>query len=257
MRKENVYIIPELDNLEDYIKLANEKGLHFEYNDFYIPDELDNADLISERIAKYNSEPNMPRGNTMHGSFLDVTIFSSDKVIREHSEYRIKESLEIATKLGVKAVVIHTNYIPNFVDEFYLDNWVDMNARFIRKMLDEYPDISIYMENMFDQDPTTLRLLADELYDEKRFGICFDYAHACVFGTVDTLEWITVLGPYIKHIHINDNDLIRDQHLALGDGQIDFDEFFECYEKYFSDATLLLEVRGMEKIKKSLEYIGM
>lgn len=92
--------------------------------------------------------------------------------------------------------------------------------------------------------------------EHPRFGICFDYAHAHVFGDENHIEeWVKTLAPYIRHVHINDNHCKTDEHLAIGDGNIDWRRFLLYREKYFPEATILLEVKGMDKIKKSMEYL--
>lgn len=250
-----IYVIPEKNNMEPYIKLAKDYGIRFEYNDFFWPANLDKPGYIDETVAFYKGVDGMPSGNTLHGSFLDVTIFSRDEKIKKISEDRLRESMDIASRLHARAVIIHTNFIPNFQDDVYEDYWVESNAFFIKKLLDEYPDISIYMENMFDESPKLLHRLATFMEGNERFGVCLDYAHVNVFGKTNSLEWIKLLAPYVKHIHINDNDLNKDSHMALGDGLIDYKMFFRLYEKYFNEATVLIEVNGIEKITKSLEFI--
>ena len=117
-------------------------------------------------------------------------------------------------------------------------------------------DINIYIENMFDDTPELISRLGEGMMGIANFGLCFDYAHAQVFGNPEEIgTWVKMLSPYVKHIHINDNDLKKDLHLAVGDGCIDWQEFKHYYEEYFYDATVLIEVNGIEKIKKSLEFL--
>ena len=252
----NFYIIPDRNEIDSFIELSKKYGFKFEYNDFFLPFNLDKKSYVDETVNFYKNHKDMPEGNTLHGSFLDVTIFSRDDNIRKASEYRLRESMEIAKEIGAKAVIIHTNFIPNFKDDAYENYWVEANVLFIKKLLVEFPDISIYMENMFDIEPVLLLRLAKELEDEKRFGICLDYAHVNVFGkAVAPMEWLEKLAPYIKHLHINDNDLIKDSHLSLGEGKIEYKEFFEFYKKKLSSVPILLEMNGLEKINKSIEYL--
>lgn len=68
-------------------------------------------------------------------------------------------------------------------------------------------------------------------------------------------EWIETLSPYVKHIHINDNDLTQDLHLTLGDGKLDWDKFLEYYNVYFSDCSVLIETTLPENQIKSLEFL--
>ena len=68
-------------------------------------------------------------------------------------------------------------------------------------------------------------------------------------------EWVKALSPYVKHIHINDNDLVSDLHLALGEGKIDWKRFKEYYETYFPQASVLVEMKNLADVEKSLKYI--
>lgn len=252
-------IIPDYNSIEESIKIAGEYGVGFEYNDFFMPGVLDDEDALWEKIKKYQtlqSREEYPVYCTSHGAFLDVTIFSDDAKIKDISVRRVRQSLEISKKLSMKGVVFHTNYIANFKASFYQENWLNRNEIFWREMCKEYPDVNIYIENMFDDSPELLARLAEKLKDVPNFGVCFDYAHAHVFGEEKEIDkWVEALAPYIKHVHINDNDFHEDLHLAVGDGKIDWDKFKANREKFFPDASILVEVSGEEKIRKSLNYL--
>ncbi len=257
MKIKNMLIIPQAEKLTEYVELAREHGYGFEYNDFFVPALLDDEAALEERITLYNRPEHKTQFSTMHGAFFDVAIASDDPKIREISEFRVDQSLEIAKRLGVSGVVFHTNYIPNFFVESYLDGWVKKNVEFWSKKLEEYPMLNIYMENMFDMGCEMLVRLGNAMKDYSNFGICFDYAHAHVFGEAREIEhWVSQLAPYVKHIHINDNDLFRDLHLAVGDGKIDWRRFKQYYEKYFMDASVLIEVTGLSKLRQSIEYLS-
>ena len=59
----------------------------------------------------------------------------------------------------------------------------------------------------------------------------------------------------MKHVHINDNDLHSDLHLAVGEGMIDWDGFMLNCEKYFKDCTILIETNGAKKQRASIEFL--
>ena len=46
----------------------------------------------------------MPGYCTLHGAFLDVTVFSDDSLIARASDYRVEQSLTIAKRLGVEGL---------------------------------------------------------------------------------------------------------------------------------------------------------
>ena len=256
MRCKKILIIPDRAELSSYTKLADRLNLGFEYNDFFIPKLLDDTEQLDAVIAEYEQMSGMPGYCTLHGAFLDVTVFSDDSLIARASDYRVEQSLTIAKRLGVEGVVFHTNYIANFKTDSYRDSFVKKNAVYWSEKLLKYPDIQIYMENMFDDTPELLAGLAEELKGYNNFGVCFDYAHAHVFGNPDEIGlWVQTLAPYVKHLHINDNDFGQDLHLSVGDGKIDWKMFKNYYENYFPEATVLIEVNGMEKIRKSLDFL--
>lgn len=249
-----LYLIPDRENIEESLKFIKENQCACEYNDFFLASILDDKKKqmeIIEMYAKFRSDFSK---DTMHGAFLDVTVHSSDAKIREISELRVRQSMDIAKEMGLRGVVFHTNRLYGFRDGTYLKNWKDANKHFFAKVCEEYSNQQIFMENMFDEAPDVLCGLAEEMKEYENFGICLDYGHGVVSDT-PVSEWINTLAPYVKHMHINDNDLKNDNHAAIGDGQIDWKKFSEEMKQIPMDATVLIEVNGIEKQKRSLEYL--
>lgn len=245
-------IIPDRNRLDESLELAGKYGFGFEYNDFFYPDVLDDTELTDEIIGKYQS-CDLPEVCTMHGDFFDVIVFSQDRRIREISEIRIRQSLDTARRLGVTGTVFHTNQNPAFRSESYVSGWLKSNISFWGRILPEYSDMNIYIENMCDSSPDMLGALARELSVFDNFGVCLDYAHAEVFGG-GADSWVEQLAPYTKHMHINDNDLKEDLHLAVGDGRIDW-ERFRGHLDSFGDITVLIETSDLENQRRSAEYL--
>ena len=121
-------------------------------------------------------------------------------------------------------------------------------------MLEENQDVNIYLENMFDTTPDILEQLSEGLKHHLNYGMCLDYAHASI-SKVKPEIWAKQLGKYVKHIHINDNDGISDLHLAWGEGNIDRQTFYNCYEKYMKEASVLIETNSYENIIRSLDLL--
>lgn len=246
-------IIPQRTNIEESLGLAAEYGSGFEYNDFFLPEALDDRRLTEEIISEYKAL-SLPEYCTLHGAFFDVTPFSPDKRIREVSDMRIRQSIEAAEKIGAKAVIFHTNYNPFLNSPQYLKSWLEENAAYWSGILRSYPKIGIFLENMFDTSPSVLKGLAERLCHFDNFGVCFDYAHAAL-TPVPLGEWSRELSKYVRHIHINDNDLVSDLHLAVGEGKIDWNEFYGLYGDYFEDTPVLVETSSARRQKISLERL--
>lgn len=246
-------IIPRFNELSRSLELADRYDLGFEFNDFFTPDILDD-DSRRVKITEEYKRAGLPNYRTSHGAFFDVIPFSPDTKIREISDLRIKQSITAAQELGAAAVVFHTNYNPFLSTKSYIDGWIEQNSAYWGGILDGFSDINIYLENMFDTSPDIMAELAERLCVHQNFGICFDYAHAALTA-VPQKEWAERLCKYVKHIHINDNDLKSDLHLAVGDGRIDWNEFYQLYEKYLSGATVLIETSQLENQQRSLEFL--
>lgn len=248
------YIIPDRKEIETSLRLAGEYGCAFEYNDFFIPEVLDDPEKQEEIIEFYARYRSDFSNDTMHGAFFDVTIHSSDPLIRDASVLRIHQSMEIAKRMGLKGVVFHTGRLAGFRSEKYLKLWHDINRWFFTELAEAYPQQQIYMENMFDEAPDVLADLAESMKDISNFGICLDYAHAAL--TDFPLQgWLGTLAPYILHMHVNDNNLKDDLHQPVGDGQIDWKTFDSLIRKHQIEATTLVEVSGCEGQEKSLNYM--
>lgn len=239
--------IPDLEHLEEWDALK----IPFEYNDFMLPGILDQKEETERRIREYLQPERDRSEDTLHGPFLDITIHSSDSLIRKVSDYRIRQACEIAVRLQVKGMILHTNIIPNFYEKSYRRGWLDRNAEYLSALLEEYPGLYIYMENMFDEEPDCLAALAERMQGQ-RFGVCLDLAHANISGT-DISVWHDTCAPYIMHYHINDNHGYIDEHLPAGDGGIDWKKILPCLRR---DVSVLVEVNSLEKYRKSVEYLS-
>ena len=172
-------IIPDRMNMKESLRLASEYGAGFEYNDFFHPEVLGFQGAAEKIAAEYKAYP-LPEYCTVHGAFFDVIPFSPDKKIREISDLRIRQSIEAAEKIGAKAVIFHTNYNPFLNSPDYLERWFGDNDKYWSKILCDFPDIQIYLENMFDTTPYVLKELAGRLCRFGNFGVCFDYTHAAL-----------------------------------------------------------------------------
>lgn len=248
-----VSIVAQAQNIEAHKDIAKEYKVSFEVNDFYNPDVLENTEEMN-RLIEFYQKAGLPEGSTMHGAFFDIVVFSHDSRIREISELRMEQSMKIAVRLGVKGVVFHSNISPVLSGVEYDQRAIEMTVEYMECLLKRYPDTEIYLENMFDTDPDILAAISERLCIYENYGVCFDYAHASISST-PMKEWLEALAPYIKHIHINDNNLKRDQHLAIGDGRIDWKQFMEYRRLYFEECSVLIETTLPENQRRSLKYL--
>lgn len=246
-------VIPKLEKIEEYVRLAEKYDLGFEYNEFFNPCLLDDEEALEEIMQKY-TQNHLPKYATMHGAFYDVVPCSMDERIRQVAQLRIQQSLDVANKMGASAVVFHTGYNPGLNTKEYIGSWLESNISFWGEVLEKNKGLNIYLENMFEDSPDLPEALAKGLEGYSNFGICLDYSHATLYGGNPSL-WAKRLGRFIKHVHINDHDGSSDRHLAWGDGVTDRKQFYADYAEYMQGATVLIETVDLDNAEKSLKVL--
>lgn len=247
-------IIPEFSRIKETLEITEKYNVKWEYNDFYNPDVYNNPDEITRRINTYKSLGRNTSNDTMHGTFLGLDLAAVDPVIRNRSRQLYCQSLEIAEKLGVKGVVFHTGLVAGLRVDYYINNWIEQSVEFWSKQCEKYPNLTIYIENSFEQEPDVFVRLMEQMHGTNNFKLCLDYGHAIITQT-DVEVWCSKFAPYIGHMHLNDNDLIDDLHLIPGAGKIDFCKWKELMRENSIDVPVLLEIKGLEKVEKALNYM--
>ena len=91
--------------------------------------------------------------------------------------------------------------------------------------------------------------------NSSRFGICFDTGHFNLFSKKPIEEWFDRLGPYILEVHLHDNNRKKDEHLAIGDGKMDFNLLFKLLNGLPHKPLLTIEAHGKDAALKSIERI--
>jgi sugar phosphate isomerase/epimerase len=155
--------------------------------------------------------------------------------------------------LKPEVIVFHSGYYRwkyyNRVEvwlEESLKTWIPLNRRA------EDIGVKIAVENIFEEEPSNLKLLAEEM-SSKNFGICFDTGHFNLFSKLELLDWLKMIKPYIVEIHLHDNNGSEDSHIAIGDGNFDFHTLFS--ELSVQDVVNTIEAHSVEGVKKSMERL--
>ncbi len=246
---------PEFSELDKFVELSRDYDVAFEYTDFTFPYIYQDKEEVKKRIEAYKSVERDKSRDSLHGVFFDVAFLSMDKVLRERSRELMDMSLDIARDLGCKGVVFHSGILGGLNLPSYLEGWVKGMCEFMPTVAERYKDIDIYIENTVESAPSELVEVAARLKGLGNVKLCLDYAHASIRPR-KAEEWIRDMAPYIGHIHVNDNDLDNDLHLACGEGNIDLNRFAAEVDYYGLDTSIVLEVTGYDRAKRSLEYMA-
>ena len=249
-----IQIIPRIEYLSKTRILEERYEAAYEYNDFYDASVLDDPTKTKVLVNLYKNLDRDCSMDTLHGAYREIAVHSKDKKIREISDLRIHQSMDIAEKMEIRGVVFHTNYIANRLDEDYQKNWLDKNIEFYTQLAKEYDGLQIYMENEFEFTPDLYVEFAKAMQEVKNFHLCLDIGHANISQTpIET--WLEQAAPYIAHMHINDNNGNYDVHDAIGSGSIDWKKVDALIRKFGIKPSVLVKTKEIDKQEKSLAYM--
>ncbi|MDR1082027.1 MAG: sugar phosphate isomerase/epimerase [Deltaproteobacteria bacterium] len=117
----------------------------------------------------------------------------------------------------------------------------------------------LFLENTADRSPLAIRRLLD-LMDPGRAGMCLDVGHwhhsGMGAGWRNLGTWLDLAGVRIGHLHLHDNDGTADQHLALGEGLIDYPEVWRLLAERGLDPSATLENHLPERLEASAGYLA-
>lgn len=164
------------------------------------------------------------------------------------------DTFEICSLAGVDTVIVHPlHHVP------YKDNKAllrEMNLEYynaLRPYAERY-GVRICLENMFQRDPETQKRIESvccfdggfidyfDTLSSDTFTCCLDIGHCGLVGT-SAQDAIRMLGhDRIGALHVHDNDLVTDQHKAIGTGKIDWDEVAKALAEIDYKGIFTLEV---------------
>lgn len=106
--------------------------------------------------------------------------------------------------------------------------------------------VTVYTENLNSEHLTvrcdTLVRFVEEI-DRKNLEIVFDIGH-CHHTGGDIPAEVLTCGSRLKHLHLHDNFGLLDQHLNVGDGNIDYRSFFSALKQIGYNGLYMMEIRS-------------
>ncbi len=190
--------------------------------------------------------------STIHAPFMDLSPGSFEPLLREVTHRRFHQIMDVASLLRPRVVVFHPGYDKWRYGE-NRDRWLAESIPLWQEMVErgEECDCIIAVENIFEEEPTTLFDLIS-CVDSPRLRHCFDMGHWNLFKKVSLEEWFSVLGPFMAETHIHDNNGEKDEHLPLGEGNLDSRLIFSLLEQHAPNAVRTIEAHTRERLERAL-----
>ncbi len=182
-------------------------------------------DALSPERARAAAESLRAAGvatSTFHAPFEDVWPGARDEEIRRLSVKRLRQAIALAPVFRPLGIVVHGGYF-EWLFDFAPEKWLEPARRSFSEIADaaEAAGVDIFVENVFDEAPDHLLRLRDAV-GSPRLSFCFDPGHATLFSRLPLQKWAEAFGPLVREMHVHDNRGLRDDHLPVGEGSINF-----------------------------------
>jgi sugar phosphate isomerase/epimerase len=161
----------------------------------------------------------------------------------------VKRSLQFAGAIGARYAIIHPGFITPTTD---LSKAIHRAIPILRELTiyAQHQHVQLLLENVYSSNPEASRSIGcdfwelDQLITGAQCGFCLDFPHAvCAAVTLQRetqpfIQELTTLQPAMFHLYDGWQGREYDQHLPLGQGNLDIPSFL----RYITDQYVTLEV---------------
>lgn len=204
--------------------------------------------LFREMMPSYNLS------YSIHAPISDINIASLNERIREDSILEILTTAETAASLGIELITIHpglTSMSVPYMEEKAMEK-AKRSLSSIDRISSQY-GVTIAVENM-PSFPFMLGHTAEEMNEligPTNLSFCLDIGHGNTTGQID--ELIKTFRDRLANVHIHDNHGEMDEHLTLGEGDIDFKKVISSLNGY--TGNYVIESKSFPSAVESQDYL--
>jgi sugar phosphate isomerase/epimerase len=200
---------------------------------------------------------NHSRTITLHAPFVDLSPGSSDPDIRAITQHRFEQVLRLVPLFKPKTVVCHLGYDWKRY-AYFKDSWIQNSFEIWSWLGTCVKDegSQLMLENVYEHGPEDMLVFFEHLQDQD-VGFCLDTGHQAAFSRTSLERWMALLGPYLRQLHLHDNCGCEDEHMAVGEGHIDFKAVFKRLKAVWKDPPIItLEPHKEGDLWPSFEYLA-
>lgn len=208
-------------------------------------DFLSMVDILRKKGVRYS----------IHGPFWDLCPGSVDPLIRNVSFMRLHQLMDVCELMKPCQVVCHTGFDPRHHREHVLE-FIDRSMPIWESVVKraEHIGCSVLIENVWEESPNVhLRIM--ENINSPFFGFCLDVGHRNSFAVSTLEEWLETLMPYLKEVHLHDNDGSQDAHFPPGTGTVDFVGLFRKLMNHKTYPLLTIEPHREDHFYESVRNL--
>lgn len=193
---------------------------------------------------------------TLHAPFQDLLPGALDDLILQASRARLQQAFDLLPVFRPRSIVCHLGY-ENRHYAGAREQWLANSLATWQPLAEQAAAAGtlLALENVYETDPELMVELVQRL-QAPNVCLCLDVGHLQAFGGGDFDTWLRVLGPFIGHLHLHDNQGQADEHLALGQGLVPLDQVLQYFATRSQAPIITLEPHQENSLWPSLEYLA-
>lgn len=181
-------------------------------------------------------------------------------LVRKKSINTLKSFIKVAGKLNAKSITVHPGIFYWFpVEKVMREKSLKRFVKALKEILItcEEENVKIALENLVPiPQGSEFFFLGDNINDFEYIfenirsgylGICLDTGHANIAEGVET--YIEELGEYLSSVHFHDNLGSNDNHMIVGEGNINWGMVCQKLIEINYKGPLISECRNIEPLK--------
>lgn len=241
-------------NFKSALEIADELGTGIEISRFGRLKDIE--DSFDATKAEYKAALADFKGEvTLHGFFSNLNVASKDPLIREVSEKRYYQSLELACEFSAKTVVFHTCFNNMLKHTEYRQMYFQRNIEFFHEFIPyfEKEGIIATLENVHEPDWELIRSIVAAI-NSPNLKVTIDVGHCNLHSNIDVAEWIKNYGIMLHHMHFHNNYKDEDSHDSLLKGSLQIEPVIQTLKDMHLRPQVTFEIFEKEALSESVKY---
>ena len=172
-----------------------------------------------------------------------LPIGSPIKSLRETAAEEMTRYFRVFNELRIRLVTIHANWP---IAIFSAKEGIAFQVTALRELVKGAKEYNLeLMYEPIDTQKDSVENVSAVLGQVPELLFHLDIGHASLFGRKPE-QFIEEFHQKLKHVHLHDNDKMRDLHLPMGAGSIDWRKTIKVLKRYYN-GTITVEVFSRDR----------
>lgn len=176
----------------------------------------------------------------------------ADKKKKGYNLEAVNNCIRWADELNAKYLILHPGF--GLIDDA-IEFLNEIDDR--RVVIENMPEVGLNDEELVGCTPKQIRLLMGDM-----FGFCMDFGHAYKAAVSSGTDYRMILkefldvGPSIFHLCDGDTSNVRDEHLHLGEGNLDLEYIISLLHTIHQPYVTLETPRNSNSLKEDIKNVS-